>query len=279
MPVAAVNGTTIYYEDKGTGEPVLLLPGLGTGLQYYAPIEPLLRRTMRTISVDPRGIGQSGPETRFSVESWVDDFAALLDHLGIGSAHVVGSSMGGAMALAMADQHPKKVASLLLFGAMSEIDRYIEINMRLRMRMVTKLGMGEDIRDFILLFTSSHEFLDSPGAEKQMATAFENIIRQTPQHYAAICESLLRWGRRLPEQKGEPLFTERLHSLTQPTLVVCGDTDFWIPPKFSRIIADKIPGARYLVMEGCGHIPVRETPPDACKVIADFVAEVAKKRG
>ena len=99
MPIAQVNGTTLHYEVNGAGDPLLLLPGLGLDKTYYRFGEPLLRESYRTIGVDPRGVGQSDRTLReFTFELWAEDFAALIDALGLGKVHVLGSSLGGCVA-------------------------------------------------------------------------------------------------------------------------------------------------------------------------------------
>jgi pimeloyl-ACP methyl ester carboxylesterase len=275
MTIARVNGAEIYYEAKGEGPALLLLPGLGRGTSYFDAIEPFLRKTFRTIVVDPRGIGRSSKTAQpLTAEQWADDFAALLGHLQLTDAHILGSSHGGSMAIAMALQHPATVKSLLLFGAFSELDRFITLNLNLRIRLARKLGMGEDMRDFIALWTFGHEFLDSPNADQFLAAHLAAVKEHTPDAYAALCESMLHWGRRLPGQEGQPLVTSLLGKISRPTLVTCGGRDFWIPAKFSRIIAEKISGAVYVEMPHCGHIAVREDPEGSTKLIVDFVGKI-----
>ena len=272
MSIAKVNGADIYYEAKGDGAPLLLLPGLARGTSYYDAIEPSLRKIGMTIVVDPRGIGRSsGSAERLTAELWADDFVALIKYLGLPSAHVVGSSNGGSMAMAMALRHPSVVGSLILFGAFSEIDRYIELNMKLRIRLAKTLGMGEDMRDFIALFTFGHEFLDSPMADQFLDATLASVKLHTPERYTAMCETILHWGRRLPGQEHEPLVTSQLGKISCPTLVACGGRDFWIPAKFSRIIAAGIPHAVYMDLPNCGHIPVREDPAGCVRLIKDFI--------
>ena len=85
----------------------MLIPGLGLDHTYYVLGEPILRERCETIVVDPRGIGLSRKDdVDHSAELWADDFAALIAALDLGSAHVLGSSLGGAIALAMAVRHP-----------------------------------------------------------------------------------------------------------------------------------------------------------------------------
>ena len=277
MPLAEIAGASVYYEVKGNGPPLILLPGLGRGTSYYDAIEPTLRKDFTTIVVDPRGIGRSSKTDQpLIAEQWADDFVALLQQLKLSPAHALGSSHGGSIAMAMALQHPASVKSLLLFGAFSEIDRFIELNMNLRIRLAKKLGMGEDMRDFIALWTFGHEFLDNPKADQFLATQLTAVKEHTPEAYAAICESLLHWGRRMPGQEREPKVTTRLQNISHPTLVTCGGLDYWIPAKFSKMIAERIPNAEYVEMPRCGHIPVREDPQGCAELIKKFVTRISR---
>ena len=94
MPFAEVNGTRIHYQIEGDGEPLILIPGLGLDYTYYRLGVPALSAAVRTIAVDPRGVGQSAADEtgEYSVEVWADDIAALISVLGYDRAHVLGTS-------------------------------------------------------------------------------------------------------------------------------------------------------------------------------------------
>lgn len=278
MTHANVNGTKIWYSVQGDGIPVILLPGLGLDHQYYRFGEPLLRTQVKTILVDPRGIGQSQKDSPTSVfyspELWADDFAALLDILNIEKAHILGSSLGGAMAMALAEKYPQKTASLIVIGGFSELDKAMEINFSLRKKIIAKLGMGEEIADFMGLFTMTREYMDTDAGFAVMRGNQANIRNNAADLYTAFLDSILWWGRRLPGQQDDPLFTTRLHKIRAPTLVVAGDNDYFIPSKFSKIIADNIPGARYAEIVNGGHIPFIEKPAETSQLILQFLSSL-----
>lgn len=275
MPYAPVNGTEIYYQVQGDGPPILLLPGLGTDASYYQLGEPILRDSFTTILVDPRGIGRSKlGDGELRVETWADDFAALLDHLEMAPVHVLGSSHGGSMALALADQSPESVRSLILIGAFSELDLALEMNFRLRIKIVSQLGMGDVIADHAALWIMSRKFLESAKGQKASQGLLAAIQSNTPESYIALCESILHWGRKMPGQENEPLFTERLGTIRCPTLAITGDSDHMIPEMFSKQIAESIPGAEYVEIPDCGHIPVLERPEEACRIVGDYVTRL-----
>ncbi|MDE3087556.1 MAG: alpha/beta fold hydrolase [Acidobacteriota bacterium] len=115
MPTAQVNGIDLYYEVHGEGTPLLLVPGLGADVRLFAGVVGELRRRYRVVAFDPRGSGRSEkPDGPYSIETMADDAAALLAELGVTKAAVVGYSMGGRVALALALRHPEAVDRLVL---------------------------------------------------------------------------------------------------------------------------------------------------------------------
>ena len=79
------------------------------------------------------------------------------------------------------------------------------------------------------------------------------------------------WGRKLPGQEREPIFTTRLKNIKCPTLVIASDNDYFIPTFFSKIIADNILGAVYAEVKNGGHIPFIEKPVEVTAMVADFL--------
>lgn len=280
MPIADVNGTSIWYEVNGEGHPIILFPGLGLDHNYYRFGEPLLRPHARTILVDPRGIGQSRKDpvssVTYSAELWADDFAALLRHLCITSCDILGSSLGGSMAQAFALRHPGLVRSLIVIGAFSELDRAMEINFTLRKKIIANLGMGEEIADFMGLFTMTREFMETDAGYAVMQANQASVRANSPELYTAFIDAVLAWGKRLPHQEGEPPNTDALPAIAAPTLCIAGDNDYFIPASFTKKIAAQIPGARYAEVQAGGHIPFIEKPKETVAIIVDFLASLKK---
>jgi pimeloyl-ACP methyl ester carboxylesterase len=183
------------------------------------------------------------------------------------------------MAMAMAERHPDKFRSLILVGAFAELDRALALNFQLRIKMVAKLGLGEEIADHVALWTMRRDFLASPRGAEALGVLLGAVKQNTPERYAALCRSILHWGRKLPGQENEPTFTPKLAGIRVPTLVITGDSDHMIPASFSKHIADRIPGARYVEIPECGHIPFLERPDEVSRIIAQFVAEQSSAQG
>ncbi len=277
MPSVSLRNAEIHYGVSGQGEPLLLIPGLGLDRNYYRLGIPELSKHMKVYAIDPRGIGESTKSPPpYTVEAWAADFAEVIPALGCGPMNILGSSLGGAMALALAERAPALVKSLIIVGGFSELDRAAELNFGLRMRLIERMGMNQDVADYMGLWTMTREFVNSDAGFAQMRANQEIIKRNSPELYLAFVKSVLAWGRSLPEQKGEAKFTARLPNIKAPTLVIGSGNDQLIPLALSQKIAQGIPGAKLTVMPDGGHIPFIEKPQEVVKIVLDFIRTIGR---
>lgn len=124
MPTVKVNDITMYYELQGEGEPLVLIAGLGLDLSEYNGIDSWLAQKYQVLAFDNRGAGRTDkPDTPYSIEMMADDTAKLMQALGIQAAHIIGISMGGRIALALALQHPELVKNLVLVSTSARVKR------------------------------------------------------------------------------------------------------------------------------------------------------------
>lgn len=279
MPVASVNGTELWYLVQGQGQPIILLPGLGLDHNYYRFGEPLLRAEMKTILVDPRGLGgsrkDSPKDVHYTPELWADDFAALVKQLGLGPVHVLGSSLGGCMAQAMAVRHPELCRSLIPIGSFAAADRAMTMNFELRKKIIAKLGMDEEIGMFMALFTLTREFMDTDAGLAVMEANKGTVRANSVEHYTAFIDAVLWFARRLPGQEKTPSYLGELAKVKCPTLVLAGDNDYFIPASFSKQIHQAIKHSKYAEIASGGHIPFIEKPNDTANVVLDFLRSVS----
>ena len=272
MPDIDIGGTTLHYATSGAGEPILLIPGLGLDHSYYRFGMPLLARHLQVLAVDPCGIGRSTKTPPpYTVEAWADDFAVMIDKLGFVRIHVLGSSLGGSMALALAQRHPGKLKSLMVVGGFSELDDATELNFRLRLRLIEKLGMSDEVADYMGLWTLTRKFINSDAGYATMRANQDIIRANAAESYSAFVEALLKWGRCQPGQEREAKFTTLLDSIALPTLVVTSDNDHLIPKELSDLIAARIAGATLVIMPGAGHIPFMEQPAEVVRIVLAFL--------
>ena len=125
MPFVETNGINMHYEEKGEGEPLLLIMGFGAPGAFWELHVNEYSKHFRCIRVDNRGVGQSDkPEGPYSTATMADDTAGLMDALGINKARIAGITMGGAISQQLALLHPQKVQSVVLISTWGRFDRY-----------------------------------------------------------------------------------------------------------------------------------------------------------
>ena len=277
MAYATVNGVRLFYELSGRGDPIVLIPGLGLDHTYFRYAIPELERHFRVLAYDPRGTGQSDrPAGQYSMELWAEDLRRLLAGLNISEAHIVGSSLGGCVALEAVRGTPQIAKSLILVAAFSELDRALETNFRMRIAIVEQLGMGEVIRDHVLLWTLSREFIETEGGKQAAEGLLAGLAKNDPKLYVEFLNAILRFCCALPGQERAPKFTTYLPQIKTPTLVIVGERDILTPLSFSVKISDRMPNAELAVLKGCGHITFIERPEENTRLIVDFLRRQAK---
>lgn len=124
MPFAKTGDINMYYEVHGSGEPIVLIAGLGIDLKIFNPIVEQLSQNFKVLVFDNRGAGLTDkPDIPYSIEMMASDTAALMKTLSIESAHVLGLSMGGRIALSLALEHPDMVKNLILASTAATIKK------------------------------------------------------------------------------------------------------------------------------------------------------------
>lgn len=248
MPVAPVNGVDLYYNVQGKGEPLLLIMGLGGPRQSWFLQVRAFRRHYQVITFDNRGVGQTDDGGRpFTVRAMVEDTIALLDHLSIDSAHVLGYSLGGIVAQLVAAEHPERVRKLILAST-------------------TPLGLGHE--------EATPEVVQALGVEQggaEIDPAGDLSRNPMPaivdlafgkRGYRAILRPLARlyarpsWRAGLRRQVEAVTNVATYNSLSQilaPTLVMTGADDRIVSPAGSVELADKIHHSRLVIVEGGSH--------------------------
>lgn len=269
MAYASVDGIRLWYELKGTGEPLLQFHGLGLGHVNFAAVTPLLRRHFTVLDWDMRGFGDSDkPAPPYSLDMWAEDAVRLLDHLGLERVHVHGSSMGGQVAIAFAARYPERVRRLVLGCCMARYDTMAIFNKRVWKAMARATGMSPDLALMIATQAFSRDYMDRPEAPaqlRQMAEAFAKNDLNLWIHYCDLVE----------EVDLEPL----LPTIKAPTLVMSGDSDIMTPvdagPRGvgSRKIAESIPGASFLLIKNCGHLSLVERADESSDIITKFLMQ------
>jgi pimeloyl-ACP methyl ester carboxylesterase len=257
MPYATHQGVRIYWEEHGSGPPVLLIMGLSFTHEMWYRILPGLARQYRVILLDNRGIGRSDvPPGPYTIRQMAGDAAAVLDAAEITSANVIGASMGGMIAQELALCYPARVQSLLLGctshgGILAHWPRFS----RLGGLPTSVAGRDRELLLIPLLYAAStprERVLEDIDVQCRCACTRRGCLNQ----FAGI----LLWSSFL-----------RLPRISVPTLVAHGAEDCLIPPQNGRVLAARIPGARFQLIPKAGHILMTDQPEICLDLSLDFL--------
>lgn len=243
MPNAPIRDTDTYYEEAGSGPPVLLINGLAGDLQSFVFQVRALSPHSRVIAFDNRGAGRSAsPDRPYTIPQMAEDAAALLAHLGVEKASVVGYSMGGAIAQELVLAHPDLVDKLVLVSSTASIEGYVHTLLTAWIA-VRRSNMSRDqIARLTATWLYSPELLDD--AERLERSISASIANPYPQQDHAF----LRQAAALLQHDA----ADRLSAVKAPTLVLHGEDDTLIPARNGEKLASLIPGATFKTLKG-GH--------------------------
>jgi 3-oxoadipate enol-lactonase len=263
MPyTTASDGVRLHYELHGSGEPVLLIMGLGSNAHGWHRTIPWLAERYRVIAFDNRGTGRSDvPEGAYTLAQMGDDAAAVLDAAGVDAAHVVGASLGGMIAQRFALAHPRRVRALILVcttpGGANAARASREV-------MAGLVAGGED-----------------PATVYRRNAWFLYGEDTRTSHPERIEEDLL-WRAKIPTRPAGYLGQlqaamqhdawDELPAITAPTLVVHGAADLLVPTENGRLLAARIPGARLTLVPGAGHMLQADAGDAVREAVLTFLA-------
>jgi pimeloyl-ACP methyl ester carboxylesterase len=253
-------GARIYWDEQGQGAPVLLIMGLGYPSAMWHRTRPALAASYRTIALDNRGSGLSDtPPGPYSIRLMASDAAAVLDAARIKSAHVFGVSMGGMIAQEVALQYSQQVLSLILgctaAGGPTAVRAEAEATRMLMTRdKMTPEQAAEAAVPFIYDQTTPREWIEED-------LAIRRPWFQSPEGYAAQLQGILAWEA-----------YSRLGQIVAPTLVIHGESDRLVPPANANLIAERIPGAKLVMIPRASHLFLTDQPEAAHRAIFDFLA-------
>jgi pimeloyl-ACP methyl ester carboxylesterase len=267
---AVLNRIRVHYELAGTGDPVLMINGLSAPAANWALQVKALAAHFQVITFDNRGVGETDlpPEPVYTMAQLADDAAALLQHLKIARAHVVGASMGGTIAQELALRHPRLVRSLVLACTWAEADARFLHTIESWMALASRVPVEERYRYVLYPWVFSPRFFEK---KQNLEMAFQRAMaypHQTkPEAIERQARGILAWnGTRVPQ----------LGAIRVPTLVLVGKEDVLTPPEFSRTLVRLIRRARLAVLPG-GHAFFIEEADAFNRAVVRFLRSVRAK--
>jgi 3-oxoadipate enol-lactonase len=257
MPKLQSDNVNLYYEIHGTGQPLVFIHGLGSSTRDWESQVPEFSRSYKVITFDLRGHGQSDkPEGPYHIPMFAADLARLLQALGIGSAHVAGISLGGAVAFQFSLDYPATVKTLTIVNsaptlgdpeqARQEVERRVGIVQQHGMR-----AMGQAL---------SQNLFPKPEHATLRETFVERWAENDPRAYIEATRSMLGWN-----------VMDKLSSIHCPTLVIAADQDY-SPVAVKEAYVKLMPTARLVVISDAHHATPIEQPQKFNAALAQFLA-------
>jgi 3-oxoadipate enol-lactonase len=257
MPHLSANGQMLYFEDQGKGSiPLVFSHGLLMDHEMFAPQVAALSQTSRCVSWDQRGHGQTREDGEpFSYWDSAADCRAILDHLGIEKAVLVGLSQGGFLSMRLALEAPERVAGLVLIS--------------------TQAGIDDDA------VYENFRGLKAEWSANGPANAGAGVASMLIGDPGLEAEWLAKWHKEPKSRLGNCIdtliarddLTSRLAELTCPALVIHGVADGAIPISLATTLAEGLPDCRAFVqIEGAAHAPTLTHPKEVTDAISLFVS-------
>jgi 3-oxoadipate enol-lactonase len=262
MAFVRVNGIVLHYADQGRKDApaIVFANSLGTDFRIWEKVADNLSADYRIILYDKRGHGLSDATPQpYRIDDHIEDLTALLKHLSVSNAVIVGLSVGGVIAQGIAARHPELARALVLCDTAHKIGNDEMWNGRIS--VINADGIAP-LADMIMQrwFTPAYR-----TPENADYSGFVNMLtRTTVDGYAGTCAALR-----------DADLTESTRTLNLPVLCIVGDQDGSTPPDLVRELASLIKGSRFEIIEGAGHIPCVEQPEATIALIRKFLDEVA----
>jgi len=253
MPSANINNLEINYTDSGFehASPVIFIHGFPFNHEMWKDQIEILADTHRVITYDVRGHGKSElGDGHVLIDFLVDDLFALMDHLGIQSANVVGLSMGGYVALRGVEREPERFLSLVLSNTKSEADTNEAKAKRAdAIRTIQKDGVKAFSENFLKSVFASESFDKHPQEIRKVRTMIEKTSPDT------LCRTLIALAARTDT-------TDALGKLNIPVLIIVGEHDQLTPPSAAQSMANRIPDAQIHILPDAAHMSNLESPEE-----------------
>jgi len=267
-----IKGHAIFYVVKGEGEPLLLIHGYGAGSWVWEKQMDILSRNYKVYALDIIGYGYSDrPRIEYTPETYIHFLRDFMDGLGIERAVLIGNSMGGGIAWAMAALFPKRVKRLILIDCVPP-----DVLNQVRNESFRTLAVIKDIPFLPYLVIASRS---KRSVKAVLQECFFDRTLITPTLLNRQWELIRFKGSTwvlystLKHAKDTSKMGDYLSLINHPTLLIWGERDLVFPPSVGESLHQAIKGSKFHLIKKSGHIPMWETPEEVNQAILDFLKE------
>jgi pimeloyl-ACP methyl ester carboxylesterase len=267
---AEIDGVRVHYQEAGlrSAPPLLLVHGFtASNFVWNDVLLPISESGFRVIAPDLVGFGFSGKPAggEYTIDAQARMILGLMDHLGIETATIVGSSYGGAVAATCALDYPERVKRLVLVDAV--------INDHAKRRFLLRLAASPLIGDLVSPLMLGSRRLVHQQLRKGYAVENRHLFdeeRMTAHHRPLLAASTQRAALLTLRRWSAARIEREAHRIKQPTLLIWGEVDPEIPLAHGRRLFEEIADSRLIIFRRCGHMPMEEYPREFTEVVTDF---------
>ncbi|MEO6826945.1 MAG: alpha/beta hydrolase [Microbacteriaceae bacterium] len=264
-----VRNANIWYEVEGKGAPILQIGGAGFAHENFSGVKEQFIESNTVIDFDHRGYGNSDkPDQLYTIEGWADDCADLIRELGCGPVNVHGTSMGGMMAISLAERYPELIDNLIIGSSAAKADYTFRANLEIWKALAEAAGMNSHVvAQEIATKALTRNFLDTSVGASVVEAIPDTLERNCSLSiFKSSCDAMINMD-----------LVAGLEKITARTLVMAGAEDVLTPidqgpsGAGSRMITELIPNAQMYVFEHTGHGNLLEAPEESVAVIRKFL--------
>jgi pimeloyl-ACP methyl ester carboxylesterase len=263
-----MDGYRLDYIDSGRGDPVLLVHGFADSTYcFHANFKPLVDAGFRAIAIDLPGLGRSeAPPEPFvySIENLAGETLKFADRLGLGRFAIAGSSMGGGIALFLAERQPERVVRVIAFDpacfSLAGV-RWMPLAQnqtlsKAALSLATPLTVDLALHDVFWDSSQVNSAVVDEYSRPLAKPGYRNLLRRLiHEYFSAEFDAM----------------TEHYDTIKSPTLLIWGENDRWVPPEFGPRLQRLIPDAQLTFAPKCGHLPHQERPDIVNPLLIEFL--------
>jgi pimeloyl-ACP methyl ester carboxylesterase len=238
-------GSKIYYHERGSGEPLILIMGFGADGTVWKKHAAVYEKHFRCIILDNRGVGKSDqPAGPYSTAMMAEDTVAVMDHAGVKQSNVAGISMGGAIAQELAIRYPARVKNLLLVSTWAKFNNYAA-TVYDNLKKIRATAAPEVYMELLQLWIFAPPYFarESASLKEDVISYRDSKDKQTRAGFEGQLDACINHDT-----------TGRLDKIKAPTLVTVGMMDIFTPPAFSEVLHKGIVNSSFSSYPEGGHV-------------------------